>query len=217
MFTVKRYISNQWMSNHCRDPWVIRARQEGMRARSGFKIIQIQKKFQIIKPDHNLLELGAAPGAWTQQLVKMLSKKSKLIAVDQANWSECRHATCLSKCDFMSEQGMQRIYTELDKLTILHGVLSDACPNITGQQNIDYFKIAEMIEFIWKHYVNYYKQSPSQYFIFKCFDGVLPLLKCKCPQLFANADQIHKIRVESTKVHSSEVYILCELRKSQPN
>src|SRR5579864_3288148 len=76
----KRKISSTlWLQRQLNDPYVQRAKAEGYRSRAAYKLIELDEKFRFLKPGQNVLDLGAAPGGWTQVAVK---KKARVVAID---------------------------------------------------------------------------------------------------------------------------------------
>lgn len=127
--------SNQWMSEHFDDEYVKKAKQMGLRSRSSFKLIEIQEKDKIIKSGMNVIDLGAAPGGWSEYARKIVAKNNKVIALDLLKIDP------IEGVDFI--QGDFRENEILDHLHRLIGnspidlVMSDMAPNISGNKAMD--------------------------------------------------------------------------------
>ena len=78
----KSKSSKKWLKEHFDDEYVQRARKEGYRSRAIYKLIEIQKKDRLLKPGMTVIDLGAAPGGWTEYAVKLLGKNGRMIALD---------------------------------------------------------------------------------------------------------------------------------------
>jgi 23S rRNA (uridine2552-2'-O)-methyltransferase len=127
--------SNRWMQEHFDDEYVKMAQAQGYRSRAVFKIKEIQEKDKFIKPGMNVIDLGAAPGGWSQFVRPILGKKSKLIALDILSMAPLEGVVFI--------QGDFREATVLDELTAtldsepVDIVLSDMAPNMSGSKGID--------------------------------------------------------------------------------
>lgn len=127
--------SSRWMAEHFEDEYVKMAQAQGYRSRAVFKLKEIQDKDQLIKPGMNIIDLGAAPGGWSQFARQLMSKKNKLIALDILPMD------ALDGVDFI--QGDFREEAVLDQLKIvLEGVpvnlvMSDMAPNMSGNRGVD--------------------------------------------------------------------------------
>ncbi len=123
------------MAEHFEDEYVKMAQAQGYRSRAVFKLKEIQDKDQLIKPGMNIIDLGAAPGGWSQFARQLMSKKNKLIALDILPMD------ALDGVDFI--QGDFREEAVLDQLKIvLEGVpvnlvMSDMAPNMSGNRGVD--------------------------------------------------------------------------------
>jgi 23S rRNA (uridine2552-2'-O)-methyltransferase len=123
------------MDEHVEDEFVKRARQEGWRSRAVYKLMEIQEKDRVIKPCMNVVDLGAAPGAWSQYATKVLGGRGRVIAVDLLPMDT------LPGVEFI--QGDFREQEVLDALEAALGderaglVLSDMAPNISGLAAVD--------------------------------------------------------------------------------
>ncbi len=127
--------SNQWMQEHFDDEYVKKAQAMGYRSRSTFKLVEIQQKDKIIKSGMNVIDLGAAPGGWSDYARKIVGKKNKVIALDLLAIDP------IAGVDFI--QGDFRENEVLDELMrVLDGapvdlVMSDMAPNISGNKAMD--------------------------------------------------------------------------------
>jgi 23S rRNA (uridine2552-2'-O)-methyltransferase len=127
--------SNQWMQEHFDDEYVKKAQALGYRSRSTFKLVEIQEKDKIIKPGMNVIDLGAAPGGWSDYARKIVGKKNKVIGLDLLAIDP------IGGVDFI--QGDFRENDVLDELLQLLGgapvdlVMSDMAPNISGNKAMD--------------------------------------------------------------------------------
>lgn len=127
--------SSRWLQEHFHDEYVKMAQAQGWRSRAVFKLIEIQEKDCIIKPGMNVVDLGAAPGGWSQYTRRIIGKKNKIVALDILPMES------LDNVDFI--QGDFRELAVLEQLqTVLAGatvdlVLSDMAPNMTGNKGVD--------------------------------------------------------------------------------
>ncbi len=131
----KTSSSVRWMSEHLKDEFVKKAKKEGYRSRAAYKLLEIIDKDQIIKTGFKVLDLGAAPGGWSQVAIKIVGKTGQVIATDILPVESIANVEFLQG-DFTEE----RIYKKLLNLTNkqkINVVLSDMAPNMSGQISID--------------------------------------------------------------------------------
>lgn len=131
----KHRFNRNWMNRHLNDGYVKKARKEGFRARSVYKLDEIDRKDKILRPGMNVVDLGAAPGGWSQYVTKVLAGKGRLIAIDLLAMDEIKGADILVG-DF-THAGIQQQIDELlagDKPDL---VISDMAPNLSGIQAVD--------------------------------------------------------------------------------
>lgn len=127
--------SRAWMREHLDDPFVKQAHKDGYRARAAYKLLEIQEKYKIIKPNMTVVDLGAAPGSWSQIAGKLVGDKGLVIASDILPMDALPDVTFLQG-DFRE----QDVFDEL--LNILDGrqvdvVISDMAPNTSGNRAVD--------------------------------------------------------------------------------
>ena len=130
-----RRSGGTWRDRQERDPYVQQARRDGWRSRAVYKLEQIVQKEQLLKPDMTCVDLGAAPGSWSQYITQKLKGRCRIIALD-----------LLPMDALPSVEQIQGDFTEDDTLQLLLGilenspvdlVLSDIAPNISGNKAID--------------------------------------------------------------------------------
>ncbi len=127
--------SNRWMQEHFDDEYVRMAQAQGYRSRAVFKLSEIQEKDQVIKPGMNVIDLGAAPGGWSQFARPLIGKSNKLIALDILPMEDLEGVDFIQG-DFREEAVLAELYRVLDNAPI-HLVMSDMAPNMSGNNSID--------------------------------------------------------------------------------
>lgn len=127
--------SNQWMQEHFEDEYVKMAKAQGYRSRAVFKLSEIQEKDALIKAGMNIVDLGAAPGGWSQYAQQRLGKGNKLVALDILPMDAIDGVDFIQG-DFREEAVLDQLYGVLNGLPI-HLVLSDMAPNMSGNKAVD--------------------------------------------------------------------------------
>ena len=127
--------SHQWMQEHFDDEYVKAAQAQGYRSRAVFKLAEIQEKDQLIKANMNIVDLGAAPGGWSQFAQQRLGKNNKLIALDILPMEPINGVDFIQG-DFREQAVMDELYSVLNGLPV-HLVMSDMAPNMSGNKAID--------------------------------------------------------------------------------
>ena len=127
--------SHRWLQEHFQDEYVKQAKAQGYRSRAVFKLMDIQKKDQLIKPGMNVIDLGAAPGGWSEYVRQLIGKKNKVIALDILPMQEISGVEIIVG-DFREEDVLDELYAVLDGAPV-NVVLSDMAPNISGNREVD--------------------------------------------------------------------------------
>ena len=127
--------SHRWLQEHFQDEYVKMAQNQGWRSRAVFKLIEIQEKDQIIKPGMNVVDLGAAPGGWSQYVRKIVGKKNKVVALDILPMEPLEGVEFIQG-DFREALVLDELYAVVDGASI-DVVLSDMAPNMSGNKGID--------------------------------------------------------------------------------
>ena len=161
----KNKISKNWINKQRRDTYVRKSKVDGYRARSAYKLIEIDEKFKIFKGGISVIDIGAAPGSWSQYVSKVV-KSGKLISIDLKKIEPIDNSVQI-KGDFTDSQ----IQEEIKKYIIakVDVVMSDMAVNTTGIKNIDSIQTGELCKeamFFAKDILN-----DNGYFISKIFMG----------------------------------------------
>ena len=136
----KNKISKNWINKQRRDIYVRRSKVEGYRSRAAYKIQEIDNKFKIFKNGHSIIDLGAAPGSWSQFIIKNY-KNTKIAAVDLKHIEKLDNVF-LMKGDFTDTIFQQKIRSNFnDKADV---IISDMAVNTTGNKNVDSIVTGEL-------------------------------------------------------------------------
>jgi 23S rRNA (uridine2552-2'-O)-methyltransferase len=131
----KKGSSRRWIQEHKNDEYVIKAQKEGYRCRAAYKLLEVIEKDKIIRGGDKVLDLGAAPGGWSQVAFKSVGSKGQVIASDILTIEEIPGVDFLQG-DF-TENDVYDALLELTKGEKMDVVLSDMAPNMSGQLSVD--------------------------------------------------------------------------------
>ena len=207
MIVAKKGSSRRWMHEHLNDEYVKKAQKEGYRCRAVYKLLEIIEKKHIINKGDTVLDLGAAPGGWSQVAVKITGKSGQVIASDILPIEEINGANFIQG-DF-TEQSVYDELMNLIKGSSIDIVLSDMAPNMSGQLSVDQPKsmyLADLaIDFALKIL------SRNGHFIVKVFqgDGFDEYVK-KSRSSFR---KVSIIKPKASRPRSKEVYLLASQLK----
>jgi 23S rRNA (uridine2552-2'-O)-methyltransferase len=126
----KSTSSKQWLRRHVNDPYVQRSKKEGYRSRSAYKLTEIDERDRLLKPGMLVVDLGAAPGGWSQVAAKRVGAAGRVVAIDLLPMDPVSGVTLL-QADFASDAGLEALAHELNgrKADL---VMSDMAPNFSG-------------------------------------------------------------------------------------
>lgn len=127
--------SGRWMQEHFNDEYVKMAQVKGYRSRAVFKLNEIQDKDQIIKPGMNIIDLGAAPGGWSQFARELIGSKNKIVALDILPMEPIEGIDFIQG-DFREQAVLDELYAVLDGAEV-NLVMSDMAPNMSGNKAVD--------------------------------------------------------------------------------
>ena len=198
----KNKISKNWINKQKRDIYVRQSKVDGYRARSAYKLIEIDKKFKIFKNGMFILDIGAAPGSWSQYASKVI-KNGKIISIDLKEISPIDNGIHI-KGDFTEPDIQEKIKENLTKEFDV--VMSDMAVNTTGVKNLDSIQTGELC----KEAMTFSKKviSSKGYFISKIFMG------STFNEIVALGKKIFKevkvFKPLSSRKESKESFIICK-------
>jgi 23S rRNA (uridine2552-2'-O)-methyltransferase len=135
--------SRAWLERQISDPYVARARREGFRSRAAYKLAEIDDKFHLLKPGARVVDLGAAPGGWSEIAARRVGAGGRLIALDILEMKPIASVEFL-QLDFLDERAPARLQEMLSGPADV--VLSDMAANATGHRQTDHLRIMALAE-----------------------------------------------------------------------
>ena len=136
--------SASWLSRHLSDPFVKQAQRDGYRSRSAYKLIELNDKDRLIRPGMRIMDLGSAPGGWSQVAGRLVGAKGRVLATDILPMAELRNVDFIQG-DFTDDAIVQRVLDWLDG-TQFDLIISDIAPNISGIESADQGKSIWFLE-----------------------------------------------------------------------
>lgn len=127
--------SRRWLREHFSDPYVKQAQQAGLRSRAVFKLQEIQERDKLFKPGMTVIDLGAAPGGWSEYVVKLVGKKGRVIALDILPMEPIDGVEFIQG-DFGDDEFFQQFLDRLKGVKV-DWVISDIAPNMSGIDSVD--------------------------------------------------------------------------------
>jgi 23S rRNA (uridine2552-2'-O)-methyltransferase len=209
----KRKLSSKlWLERQLNDPYVAKARREGYRSRAAFKLIEIDDKYRVLKPGMTVVDLGAAPGGWSQIAAKRVGapEKGKVIAIDLLEMGEIPGVT-FAQLDFLDADAPEKLLAMMGGRADV--VMSDMAANTTGHRKTDQLRIVGLVEaaaLFASEVLN-----PGGAFLAKVFqsgaDAELVV------QLKRDFSSVRHVKPASSRQDSSERYVLAMGFRGQPS
>ena len=190
--------SKQWIERQKRDIFVNNAKKLGYLSRAAFKIIDIEAKFKLIHSSKNILELGSAPGSWSQVILE-INDKIEIFAFDINNMKFTH-----PKLNFIQEDFQNFDFNKLSKKFDL--ILSDIAPNTTGHKSTDHLRISSIINNII-HLLNKIASHNSS-FVFKMWKGSEE--KFIINKLKEKYKKVNYFKPKSSRAESVEIYVVAQ-------
>ena len=206
--TKRSKSSRRWLDEHESDVYVKRARESGFRSRAVFKLEEIQRSDRLIKPGMTIVDLGAAPGGWSQLAVKLLQGRGRIVALDILPMDEIVGVEFIQG-DFSDEKVLEELEARLgsDKPQL---VLSDMAPNTTGIADVDHDRSMHLVEVA----LDFVERalSPGGDFLVKVFQGrhFQPFVH----RLRSRFATVKVRKPPASRQRSSELYLLARDFKS---
>ncbi|HSI42182.1 MAG TPA: RlmE family RNA methyltransferase [Xanthobacteraceae bacterium] len=196
--------SQKWLQRQLNDPYVARARREGWRSRAAFKLIEIDDRLKLLKPGARVLDLGAAPGGWSQVAAKRVGAeggKGSVIAIDLLEMEQVAGVD-FAQLDFLADDAPDIL------LAMLGGpadvVMSDMAANTTGHRSTDHLRIVGLVEAA----AEFARQvlAPGGSFLAKVFQGGTEgVLLADLKRDFAT---VRHIKPQASRADSAELYVV---------
>ena len=199
--------SRAWMREHLDDFYVKKAQKEGYRARAAYKLLEIQEKYGIIKPGMTVVDLGAAPGSWSQIAGKLVGSKGLVIASDILEMDALPDVTFLQG-DFREQEVFDKLLNILDGRTV-DVVISDMAPNTSGNKAVDQPRQIYLCELA----IDFAQKvlGPNGQFVVKVFQGIGFDEYRK--QVVDTFDVLKTAKPAASRARSKEVFLIGQGRK----
>jgi 23S rRNA (uridine2552-2'-O)-methyltransferase len=140
----RRTLSSRlWLERQINDPYVLRAKREGLRSRAAYKLAEIDDKFRFLKPGGRVVDLGAAPGGWSQVAARRVGERGRVVAIDILDMPAIAGVDFL-QLDFLDDAAPEQLKTMLGGDADV--VLSDMAANATGHRKTDHLRIMALAE-----------------------------------------------------------------------
>jgi 23S rRNA (uridine2552-2'-O)-methyltransferase len=200
--------SKMWLERQLNDPYVQRAKREGYRSRAAFKLIEIDDKYRVLKKGARVVDLGAAPGGWSQVAAKRIGEAGQIVAIDVLDIEPIAGVDFI-QLDFLDpaapDELKQRLGGEVDV------VLTDMAANATGHRKTDHIKIVALVEAAAEFAREILK--PGGAFLAKVIQGgTEPALLAQLKKDFAT---VRHVKPAASRADSAELYLLATgFRKS---
>ena len=140
----KKSSSKAWLKEHREDPYVQQAQREGYRSRACYKLLELQEKDKLLRPGMRVLDLGSAPGGWSQVATEQLGDKGRVVASDILPMDSLAGVTFIQG-DFTEENVFQQIVAALEG-NLVDLVISDMAPNMSGVTAVDQPRTVYLVE-----------------------------------------------------------------------
>ena len=199
--------SKVWMQQHVNDPYVLRAKTDGWRARAAYKLIEIDDRDKLIKPGMLIVDLGSTPGSWSQVVAKRIGQNGKIVAMDILPMDPIRDVTFIQG-DFREDQTLIDLTKALDG-RLVDLVLSDMAPNMTGIDSSDQARIMYLAELTLDFCTTHLK--PGGDLLVKVFQGSGYMELREAVMKVFETLLVRKPAASRDK--SAEVYLLCRNKR----
>jgi 23S rRNA (uridine2552-2'-O)-methyltransferase len=196
--------SASWMSRHLSDPYVKQAQKDGYRSRAAYKLIELNEKDKLIRPAMRILDLGSAPGGWSQVAGKLVGEKGRVLATDILPMKAIRNVDFIQG-DFNDDAILQQLLAWVGggKFDL---IISDIAPNITGIASADQASSIYFLELALDTVLKTLK--PGANFVAKMFQGQGSDQYLK--QLRVHFDKVLIRKPAASRKESSEVYLVAK-------
>ena len=191
----------RWLQRQLNDPFVSEARRRGLRSRAAFKIMELDQRFALLKPGARVVDLGAAPGGWSQVSIDIVGPKGAVVGIDLLPIEPIEGAIFIEG-DFLDPDAPERLRRELGGPADL--VLSDMAASSTGHSGTDHLKIVALAEIAFDFAATVL--APGGGFVAKVLQGGTELTLLTL--LRGNFAKVIHAKPEASRKESAELYVV---------
>ncbi len=197
----RKNSSTMWLQRQLNDPYVFKAQKDGYRGRAAYKLIEMNEKLDFLRPDMTIVDLGSAPGGWSQVAAQ---RKAKIIATDLLEMDELPGVDFV-QMDFMDDDAPDTLKNMLggEKADV---VMSDIAPNTIGHKQTDHLRIMAVVEAAYMFSTEVLK--PGGMFLAKVFQGGTQ--NTLLAQMKHDFETIKHIKPPASRKDSSEQYLVAQ-------
>jgi 23S rRNA (uridine2552-2'-O)-methyltransferase len=198
----KHKFVKAWMHEHLNDPYVQEAQRRGFRSRAAFKLLELAERDKLLKPGMTVVDLGAAPGSWSQVLRERLGPSGRIVAVDVLAMDPIAGVRFV-QADFRSDEGLAAVEQALDGASV-DLVVSDMAPNLSGIDPVDQARSIHLGELALEFALSHLR--PGGDLLVKVFQGTgLPEFQRAIGAHFA---KVYVRKPKSSRDRSRETFLV---------
>lgn len=209
--TRKHKFVKAWVQEHVNDHWVKEATRLGYRSRAAFKLLELAEKDQLLRPGMAVVDLGSAPGSWSQVLHQRLGAAARIVAIDLLPMDPIRGVVFVQG-DFREPEGLAAVEAALEGRRV-DLVVSDLAPNLSGVEAADQARSVHLGELA----LEFSRQwlQPGGDLVVKAFQGggFAELQRA----LQAHFDKVYVRKPKASRDRSPEVYLVAKRRRREPD
>ncbi len=198
----RKKSSTRWLQRQLNDPFVKKAHELGYRSRATFKIIEIDDKFHIFKKGKKVVDIGSAPGGWSDIAVKRVGK-GNVVAIDILNMKPI-DGVHFKQIDFNEDEAKEFLMTALEGKADV--VISDIAPNTTGNANVDHLQIMALVEQAYYFAIEVLRQGGT--FVAKVRQGGTEANLLK--EMKSKFTTVKHFKPDSSRKESAETYVIAQ-------
>ncbi|MEZ0225897.1 MAG: RlmE family RNA methyltransferase [Alphaproteobacteria bacterium] len=201
----RRSVSSaRWLERQLNDPYVAEAKAQGYHSRAAFKLLQMHEELDLFRPGMKIIDLGAAPGGWTQvvcAIVKPGANGGKVVAIDYLDLKPVAEAIFI-KMDFMDNEAPEKLTTAIGGKA--HVIMSDMAPPTTGHKETDHIRIMDLADAAYDFAKGVL--LPGGTFLCKVFQGGAE--KDLLNKLKKDFAKVKHVKPPASRKDSSEMYVV---------
>ena len=194
--------SQAWLNEHINDPFVHLAQKEGYRARAAYKLLEINDKYNLLRPNITIVDLGSAPGSWSQVVARKLGKSATVFALDILPMDEIDGVTFIQG-DFREDAVLQQLENAVGEQAV-DLVISDIAPNMSGQTVTDQAKSFYLSDLALDFARQHLKDGGD--FLVKVFQGAG--FTEYMTDMKSSFQKVLSVKPKASRNRSNEIYLL---------